>query len=65
MYVYEFQTSKLVYDCVHETIKYVRLCRYATTWMYDNGTLARQLIKAYGIRIDILVTGQVCINILR
>ena len=29
--------------------------------MTENGTLARQLIKAYGIRINILVTGQVCI----
>ena len=51
---------------MHETIRVYILSRYATTWMNENGTLARQLIKAYGIRINILVTGQVCIiNILR
>jgi len=33
--------------------------RYANSWRNAEGVLSRELIKAYGIRINILVTGQV------
>ena len=38
--------------------------RVANTWIAENGTYQRQLTKAYGIRINIIVLGMVCLSIL-
>ena len=33
--------------------------RFANTWMAEDGTYRRQLIKAYGIRVNIVIIGVV------
>ena len=49
------------YDNFQPNLSSHTICRFASTWIDENGIYHRQLTKAYGIRVNINVIGEVAI----